>query len=225
MKVLDLFCGAGGASAGYHSLGFEVTGVDINPQPHYPYEFIQSDWEEALWHIVPQWQALGEDYLIHASPPCQRYSTMTKRWDRQDGHPDLIGPVREALQKLGGPYIIENVPGSPLINPTMLCGSMFGLRVRRHRMFETNFNLPQLPCLHSEQGPIVGVYGHSGGSSKRDGLTFHGVAEWKEAMGIDWMTGRELAEAIPPAYTQYVGNYATTGGSYVKQEAFAEASL
>lgn len=111
----------------------------------------------------------------------------------------MFGPA-----KLG--YVLENVPGAPLVNPFTLCGSMFSLKVRRHRIFEMPHPPARPPaCRHAEQGRVVGVYGHAGGTSKRDGLTFHGTAAWKDAMGIDWMTGEELAQAIPPAYTEFVG--------------------
>jgi DNA (cytosine-5)-methyltransferase 1 len=136
---------------------------------------------------------------------------MTKKWGRSEWHPDLIAPVREALKSLDIPYVIENVEGAPLNNPVMLCGSMFDLRsgkyqLRWHRLFETSFYLPSsMACEH--EGLALPVYGHAGGSSKRDELVFPGTAAWREGMGIDWMTGDELAEAIPSAYTEYIGGY------------------
>lgn len=199
-RLLDLFCGAGGASAGYWQAGFDVTGVDIRPQPRYPFQFVQAD---ALEYIErPDFRSFD---VIHASPPCQRYSTMTKRWGREDEHVDLIAQLRAYLMFSDAPAVIENVPGSPLRKPIMLCGSMFGLGVRRHRMFESNVPLGQPKCDHAGQGRVVGVYGHSGGSSKRDGLSFGGVQSWREAMQIDWMTRDELAQSIPPAYTRFIG--------------------
>lgn len=204
MKLLDLYCKAGGAGMGYHRAGYEVTGVDIAPQKNYPFEFIQSD---ALEYLRDHWK---EYDVIHASPPCQKNSTMTKGlWkDRLESHPELIAPTRHMLVQTGKPYIIENVPGAPLFSPTVLCGSMFSfLKVRRHRLFETSFSVIAPTCNHAAQSHVVAVYGHSGGSSKRDGLKFDGVKEWKEAMGIDWMTGAELAEAIPPAYTEYIARF------------------
>lgn len=204
MKLLDLYCKAGGAGMGYHRAGYEVTGVDIAPQKNYPFEFIQSD---ALEYLRDHWQ---EYDVIHASPPCQKNSTMTKGlWkDRIESHPELIAPTRNMLVQTGKPYIIENVPGAPLFSPTVLCGSMFSfLKVRRHRLFETSFSVIAPTCNHAAQSHVVAVYGHSGGSSKRDGLKFDGVKEWKEAIGIDWMTGAELAEAIPPAYTEYIARF------------------
>jgi len=205
--LLDLFCGAGGASEGYARAGWRVVGVDIVPQRNYPFEFIEDD---AMLFLQEMAEAVEGGYdtgfnAIHASPPCQRYSTMTRRWGRENDHPDLVPEVRELLQRIGLPYVIENVPGAPLIDPTMLCGSMFGLQVRRHRLFETSFEVPPLECKHREQGRVVGVYGNSGGSSARDGISFGGVEDWRNAMGIQWMVGRELREAIPPAYTEYIG--------------------
>ena len=213
-KLLDLFCGAGGAAMGYHRAGFEVVGVDINPHPHYPFRFIQCDWEEAVMTIAGMWERAGEQYAVHASPPCQRFSTMTAKWNRQAEHPDLIEPVQMALRGLSDegnmiPYVIENVPGAPLEDAVMLCGSMFGLgsqgyQLQRHRIFESNvFLFPPASCCH--QGQPLPVYGHAGGRSKRDGLKFPGTDAWREGMGIDWMTGKELAESIPPAFTAYIG--------------------
>jgi len=214
VRLLDTFCKAGGCSAGYRRAGFtEIVGVDNKPQPRYPFEFVQADAIEYIREHGHEFDA------IHASPPCQRYSTITKHTSEakrrakaktaQD-HPDLIVPTRAALVASGKPYVIENVPGAPLIEPVLLCGSMFGLQVRRHRLFEValgrpNVFQPQPQCSHKRQGRVVGVYGHSGGSSKRDGISFSGVEAWKAAMDIDWMTGAELAEAIPPAYTEYIG--------------------
>lgn len=204
--LLDLFCKAGGAGEGYARAGFEVVGVDIEPQSRYPHEFVQGD---ALF-ALREW---GGDFdAIHASPPCQRFSSMTKMHGTQGKHPDLVGPVRDALNGLGVPYVIENVEGAPLVNPIRLCGSMFGLgadvagerrQLRRHRLFESNVGLIQPECAH--EGRAVGVYGKPGGSSRRDGIRFGGVAAWREAMGVDWMTADDLREAIPPAYTEHIG--------------------
>jgi DNA (cytosine-5)-methyltransferase 1 len=209
-RLLDLFCGAGGAAMGYHRAGFDVVGVDIKPQPHYPFEFLQASWDEPLMVLPGLWERDGIPYAIHASPPCQRYSGMTKKWGRSLDHPDLVDPVRDHLDLIGAPYVIENVEGAPLRDPTMLCGTMFGLRsgeyrLRRHRLFEAHgFTVwPPASCAHI--GPALPVYGHAGGKSKRDGLTFPGTDAWREGMGIDWMTGNELAESIPPAYTEWIG--------------------
>src|SRR3990172_8007103 len=168
MKLLDLLCGAGGAAMGYHRAGFdEIVGVDFKPQKHYPFTFVQAD---ALEYVA----AHGREFdAIHASPPCQRYSNMTKRWGIGINHPNLIGPVRERLQEIGIPYVIENVKGAPLENPVMLCGSMFGrgaseYGLRRHRYFEASFTLwAPASCAHIRQA--LRIYGHAGGKSKRDG--------------------------------------------------------
>jgi DNA (cytosine-5)-methyltransferase 1 len=227
-KLLDLFCGAGGSAMGYHRAGFEVVGVDIKPQPHYPFEFHQAD---ALIYLCEHSQEFD---VFHASPPCQRYSVMTKgRWkDRIEAHPDLIDETRKCIQKFKKPYIIENVGGArkELINPVMLCGMMFGLQtkagsqLRRHRYFELSFPMVlTITCQHNKASAIgvygggqnparrkpatIGVYGHAGGSSNRDNLVSFGTQDRRDAMGIDWMTGKELSEAIPPAYTEYLGKY------------------
>jgi len=208
--ILDLFCGAGGCSAGYAAAGFEVTGVDINPQKNYPYRFVQTN---ALnIHFIDEYDA------IHASPPCQNYCWSTSR-HRAKGkkYPDLIGQVREMLIDSGKPYVIENVPTAPLHNPTYIEGTMFGLGVIRRRGFETNWWLPQ-PMYIQRKKPIMQ-------QSKRDPRIFikksaycsvagNGadgwscrVADWRVAMGIDWMTREEIKQAIPPAYTEYIGRY------------------
>lgn len=202
MRLLDLFCCAGGAARGYADAGFEVVGVDIEPQPDYPFEFHQAD---ALTFPLE-----GFD-VYHASPPCQHYSTKTRDKDR---HPALIGPIRERLRVTGKPYIIENVDGAKheLVNPFCLCGSSFGLRVRRHRWFESNIPILAPPCDHGWQNAdkkfdlydhgkwfksgIVHVFGTGGGKGRE---------HWAEAMGIDWMSPAALAEAIPPAYTRFIG--------------------
>ena len=210
-RLLDLFSGAGGASVGYHRAGFEVVGVDINPQPNFPFEFIQADWEKPLSSLPGLWEREGVPYAIHASPPCQAYSTMTKKWGRSGDHPDLVDPVREALVEIECPYVIENVAGAPLLNPVMLCGSMFNLhsgiyQLRRHRLFESNVSF-FAPASCNHQGKALGVYGNPGGSSKRDGIKFAQIADWRAGMGIDWMTKDELKESIPPAFTEHVGKH------------------
>lgn len=138
---------------GYHQGGFDVVGVDKYPQPRYPFQFVQMDALEALQILLDGGQIggyyLSDFYTIHASPPCQRNSTMTKGlWkDRINDHPELIAPTRKLLIRTGKPYIIENVPTAPLINPTVLCGSMFGLQVRKHRLFETTFPVLTPPAI------------------------------------------------------------------------------
>jgi len=195
---MDLFCGAGGAAAGYARAGFDVVGVDIRPQPRYPFEFIRAD---ALTVSLR-----GFD-VIHASPPCQRYSVNTKQHGTSLTHPDHVAGIRARLIAAGVPYVIENVPGAPLRAPILLCGSMFGwTRLRRHRLFESSVLLFQPSCRHEIQRDCVSVTGHAGGRSRRDGAArFADTDAWRQLMGIDWMTGAELAEAIPPAYTAYLG--------------------
>lgn len=197
MKLLDLFCCQGGAGMGYHRAGFTVTGVDIAPQPRYPFTFIQTD---AIQYL----QEHGHKYdVIHASPPCQAHS-MAQRLMKND-HPDFIADTRELLMELGAPFIIENVPGAPLHKPFELCGAMFGLGTYRHRLFETNMNI-QIP-----EHPAHTAKTTKMGRAPRDGEMMHvvgnfsGVAKAKQAMGIDWMTRDGLRESVPPAYTQHIG--------------------
>jgi DNA (cytosine-5)-methyltransferase 1 len=210
-RLLDLFCGAGGAAMGYHRAGFEVVGVDIKSQPHYPFEFVQSDAIAFLYAHGPEFAA------IHASPPCQPFTRgQALRRGKASAKPDLVEPTRALLVDTGLPYVIENVPGAPLLNPMVLCGSMFGLQVRRHRLFESSALLfPPTECRHREQGRPVGVYhtmgdqvkgiDHTTGRLVLGGRTADSVEEGGAAMGIDWMTWRELAESIPPAYTEWIG--------------------
>lgn len=206
-RLLDLFCCAGGAGEGYVRAGFDVVGVDIVPRPNNPHPFIQAD---AL--------TLDDDFIssfdaIHASPPCQSYSDLAKR--NKNGHewPRLIEPVREMLIRSGKPYVIENVEGAPLIDPVILCGTMFpGLRVLRHRLFETNFPLTAPP---HKKHPKVHTFdrrkSHFGKTDEwKDFVQVTGggnctLAAARDAMGIDWMTKAEINEAIPPAYTEYIG--------------------
>lgn len=213
--LLDLFCCAGGASMGYHRAGFEVVGIDIKDQPHYPFAFTKGDaldpsvWLEATCGREPD--------VIHASPPCQRFSRARKVGTRKINEaPDLIGQTRELLQAYGEPYVIENVEGAPLFDPVRLCGSSFGLKVRRHRMFEISMPVDEPPaCRHKEQGKPVGVYYVMGdqvqgvdrvtGRYVMGGRTASTLEEGQEAMGIDWMPWNQLKEALPPAYTEWVG--------------------
>ncbi len=187
---------------GYYRAGFDVTGVDNRPQPHYPFEFFQAD---AFAFLANRWASLHGIDAIHASPPCQAYTKARKL--QGNHHPDLVGPTRELLEATGLPWVIENVPGSPLRDPVVLEGQMFeGLRTQRKRWFETNWPL-EVPFLRSPRpapqakmgrpvrdGEWLQVVGH-----------FSDVPAGREAMGIDWMTQRELAEAIPPAYTELIG--------------------
>lgn len=207
-KLLDLFCCAGGASKGYHEAGFDVTGVDIDPQPRYPYTFIQAD------ALTLDADFLAQFDVIHASPPCQSYSTLAYRNGNGDDWPRLVEEVREMLQATGKPYVIENVEGAPLVNAIMLCGTMFdGLRVLRHRLFESNVDLVAPP--HPKTHPLVfthdkrkGHYGKLDQDTSYVQVTGGGncsVANAADALNIDWMTKMELNEAIPPAYTRYIG--------------------
>lgn len=198
MRLLDLYCKAGGAARGYADAGFEVTGVDIQPQPRYPYTFVRAD---ALDYLATH---SHEFDVIHASPPCHDHSSLARLTGMNDTG-WLLGATRHALESTGLPWVIENVPGAAMRPDLVLCGEMFGLRVRRHRWFETHPLLFDLvpPCSHSV--PVVSVHGHPGGRSVRDGKVMPRLAEWREAMGIDWMSARELAQAVPPAYTRWIG--------------------
>jgi DNA (cytosine-5)-methyltransferase 1 len=206
VRILDLFSGAGGAAHGYH-LAFpdaEIVGVDINPQPRYPFEFVQGD---AMTYPLD-----GFD-LIHASPPCQRYSDLAKRNGNADKWPDLVAPIRARLRGVGTHYVIENVEGAPLRTATRLCGAMFPqLRVIRHRLFECSFTTripvhPKHPLVFTHDKRKA-HYGHLDQDTSFVQVTGGGnatVANKGAAMGIDWMIGAELNEAIPPAYTHYIG--------------------
>ena len=204
MRLLDLGCKAGGASRGYADAGFEVVGVDIEPQPNYPFAFIRADMLEV--------DLSGFD-VVHASPPCQRWTAYGRRSGvRNEAWPDLIGPIRERLEAWGGPYVIENVPGAPLRETLTLCGSMFGLDVRRHRLFESNVALEVPACAHHRQTPRFAP------ATNRTNLrSTVEVGVWRiplevqhRAMGIGWMTLSELSQAVPPAYTHHLGSQLLT---------------
>jgi DNA (cytosine-5)-methyltransferase 1 len=215
--LLDLFCGAGGCSVGYHRAGFDVVGVDINPQPNYPFEFVQAD---ALEYLQMAHDLLVDDLgfdAIHASPPCQAHTGMSNRWrghgGKADEHVDLIPATRQLLLDSGLPYVIENVPGAraSLCAPFVLMGEMFGLGVHRPRLFETNWMLLGPPKPAPDPASI-GVYGkHHDGRllwERKDGSQQRAASslqQARDAMGIDWMEWRELSEAIPPAYTEFIG--------------------
>lgn len=203
-RLLDLFCGAGGAAAGYHRAGFEVTGVDIAPQPRYPFAFARAD---ALEYVADHGHAYD---AIHASPPCQRFTAYGRRSGViRERHPDLIAATRARLREIGRPYVIENIPGAPLESPVRLCGSSFGLDVRRHRLFEVNWPLLVPPCQHAWQTPRFPAATNRAEHSRctvEIGVWRIPIDVQRRAMGIDWMELEELSEAIPPAYTQYLGN-------------------
>jgi DNA (cytosine-5)-methyltransferase 1 len=197
-RLLDLFCGAGGAAMGYFEAGFEVVGVDIRSQPHYPFEFHQAD---ALKYPLDGYDA------VHASPPCQAYSIATRNWGTTSTHPDLLGSVRERLQQQPAPWVIENVPGAPMRADYKLCGCMFGLRsIRRQRLFETSWAGFAMAHGHDHSEPSFPIVGHGLPPWSRRQFGREPTPDEKRmAMGIDWMTTWELAEAIPPAYTRFVG--------------------
>lgn len=201
-RALDLYCGAGGATKGLQRAGFHVTGVDLHPQPRYCGDAFHC--ADALTFPLE-----GFDF-IWASPPCQRYSAGAAKWKTSDNHPHHIPVIRERIIAAGRPYVIENIPAARahLLDPVMLCGTQFDLGVFRHRLFECSFLVRPLPhhahVGHIGDGRYQTVTGHAGGSSKRDGWKAGGVAEWRVAMGIDWMIGDELAESIPPPYSQYL---------------------
>lgn len=205
--LLDLFCGAGGAAMGYHRAGFDVVGVDIQPQPHYPFEFHQADALEYCAAHGPQYD------VIHASPPCQAYSVLAGfNKDLKWKYPRLIEPLRDILINTGRLYVIENVPLAPLRNPIILCGNTFGLHLYRHRAFESNVLLLAPPHLKHTQRIKPRNNGHKLGYYNSDPSHFTTVAGHmfslqcgSEIMGIDWMTRKELAQAIPPAYTEFIG--------------------
>lgn len=222
LRVLDLFCGAGGCSVGYvrgfREVGFDVQilGVDLYPQPNYPYHFAQAD---ALDYPLD-----GFD-LIHASPPCQAFTVANNIHGRGD-HPDLLTATRQRLVETGVPWVIENVPGAPmhtgppsLFEPdrhgALICGLALGVNVKRHRWFESNLPIRSTTCPPGHPGDWLLVFGHTVlergkqvGFAKGGGPTIRrrhvGTERGREAMGIDWMTRDELSEAIPPAYTQFL---------------------
>lgn len=208
---------------GYHQAGFtEIVGVDLAPQPRYPFTFVQGDALEFLATVKP-----GEFDLIHTSPPCQAHTSL-KTMHNAKAHLDLVPATRAGLRRLGTPYVIENVPGAPLLNPVLLCGTMFGLGVedadlRRHRLFETSFFTLAPECRHGQRDSIgvygghvrnrrrartIGVYGEGCRDSRRKfdrGVADFSVEQGRASMGIDWMTIAELSQAIPPAYTRWIG--------------------
>lgn len=205
--MLDLFCGAGGAARGYSNAGFHVTGVDYHAQPRYAGdEFIYADAFDWVGENAARFD------VIHASPPCQKYTMLAVRTGRD--YPDSIERTRAMLNATGKPWVIENVPDAPLTDPIVLCGTHFGLGagedgqrrwLRRHREFESNVGLlaPSWPC-ECDWVPIGGVYGNGGGGQQNRGYKFT-AEQAREAMEIDWMTRRELSQAIPPAYTTFIG--------------------
>jgi DNA (cytosine-5)-methyltransferase 1 len=191
---------------GYHRAGFDVVGVDVNRQPHYPFEFVQMDAFEALRGVE------GFD-AIHASPPCQTYSSTRNLWpgdEYGDKHPDLVGPIRDKLIGIGVPYVIENVEGAPLRASVMLCGTMFGLNIKKHRWFETSFDILMAPFSCGDHRNLYNPWKGAPGVRTAD--------KYREAQDTPWipaeggasrltahLTGGDVSEAIPPAYTEWVG--------------------
>lgn len=197
-RLLDLFCGAGGAGMGYHRAGFDVVGVDIEPQPRYPFTFHQAD---AMTYPLDGYDA------IHASPPCQAYSQSALS-QRNAGvkYPDLLAATRDRLAETGVPWVIENVPGAPMRADLMLCGCQVGLPLRRVRWFETSWYAFELMSPHFHPEPVVSVVGHGTPSWVRAALGYNPtIQQYRAAMGIDWMNRGELSLSIPPAYTERVG--------------------
>lgn len=201
--LLDLFCGAGGASAGYLRAGFEVVGVDIVPQPNYPFGFHQAD---ALEFV----ERYGSEFdVVHASPPCQFATAYRRRRGVAVDAVNLIPDTRAALEATGLPYVIENVEQARehLIDPVMLCGSAFGIDVQRHRLFESNVPLVGTPCDHSTWTPKYPPATNRTNLRKtmEIGVWRIPLADQQREMGIGWMTLRELSQAIPPSYAEHVG--------------------
>ncbi len=219
MRLLDLFCGAGGAGVGYHRAGFDVVGMDSRRQKDYPFTFWQGD---ALDFLDEHWRSFD---VIHASPPCQRYTHGNVAGGQADRHPDLIGPVRELLIETGLPYVIENVPRSPLRDPLVLCWSMFDrtetpwvkdddgtpLRMERHRHFESNIALTApRDCYHPKHIRVAGSYGGARRDKDEARLIRKGgyvpsKAVQQRLLGIDWMTEAAMYQAIPPRYSEHIG--------------------
>lgn len=220
-RLLDLFCGAGGAAMGYHRAGFEVVGVDINRQPHYPFEFHQADAMEFMEALV-YGDGVASDQgrlslsmfdAIHASPPCQAYSNTRNLWpgaEYASRHPDLLGPIRDKLVASGVPYVIENVEGSPIRAAIMLCGTMFDLNIKKHRWFETSFDVLMAPASCGDHRNLYNPWKGAPGVRTAD--------RYREAQGTPWIpgeggasrktairTGADCSDAIPPAYTEWIG--------------------
>jgi DNA (cytosine-5)-methyltransferase 1 len=205
--LLDLFCGAGGAAMGYHRAGFEVVGVDIAPQPRYPFEFIQADAIEVLEY--PRLTAKFD--AIHASPPCQDWSQMHRNYGAPEmGTGWMLAATLDRLAALAVPWVVENVVGAPMPSPFELCGASFGLGVsgydlNRHRRFQSNVFMLAPPCQH-RRGLSIGVYGNGTNKWHRAKLGRNiGRGEARQAMDIEWMTRKELNQAVPPAYTEWIG--------------------
>jgi len=210
-RALDLFCGAGGASKGLHRAGYEVCGIDIHEQPNYPFHYEIGDATSITTELLREFD------FVWASPPCQAFTAYKRRKNHVKKYPNYIPRVRKMLKAAGVPYVIENVPGAPLQNPVTLCGSMFLLNVRRHRIFETNFPVKQPKCRHELQTPRFPP-----ATNRKNKRKTVEVGVWRiplevqqHAMGINWMNVKELSQAIPPVYAEYIARQLTPtpGGS------------
>lgn len=232
MLLVDLFCGEGGAAMGLHRVwpDAKIVGIDINAQPRYPFTFIQGDAVSMLTNFSRASNMFDEDEpdFIWASPPCKRFTSLNNRFSHkfktqpEEAHPDFITPIRKLLKHYNVPYVIENVVGAPLINPVTLCGSMFGLGItgrgylRRHRLFESNFLVEQPKCDHKNKGRALGVSGHGAKNWEGGGIMLEADAA-RQILEVPWMSRDGTAQAIPPAYSEYIAkqyNYsATSAGS------------
>ena len=219
-RLLDLFCGAGGAATGYHRAGFDVVGVDNRPQPRYPFEFVHADALDAL-EILGEAGGSAFD-AIHASPPCQAHTSLSRRWRKGEGtaadqHVDLIGATRELLEQTGLPYVIENVEGArPMMGGRLvrICGSTVGLQQSRHRLFECGGWIALVPSCGCRGQGYKNILGQKPDgrwlrrdqNGERRNFVVSSLEEGRELMGIDWMEWRELCEAVPPSYTELLGH-------------------
>lgn len=207
MRLLDLYAGAGGAAVGYQRAGFDVVGVDLHPQPTYPFELLTMNVLELPVSFLRLFDA------VHASPPCQTFSTATASTGNRHDWPDLVVPTRHLLNTAGVPWVMENVPQAPLRPDVTLCGSMFGLQIRRHRVFELGgwWMLDHgRRCEHTRQGRTVDVTGNAGGANQTDRagypIKYHDTAHARRVMGMAWADRSGCVEAIPPVYTELIGH-------------------
>lgn len=217
-RLLDLFCGAGGAAMGYHRAGFDVIGIDLHPRRCYPFECHQDDALEFL--MASEWPVTFD--VIHASPPCKTHSSINTLPRPQmrlfDPNPDLLTPTLELLRQRPTPWIVENVPAAKPMpaSSVTVCGSAFGLKVRRHRLFASSVPLVGTECDHAAQGRTLGVYGHGGGFMKGAAIARRG--EFADLLGMPWADWRGAAQAIPPAYTEYLGRQLIAHLDHVKND-------
>ncbi len=223
-RILDLYCCAGGAGVGYAQAGFEVVGIDKDEQPEYPFTFIKGD-------ALKLGAEMAKDFdAIHSSPPCQHFTKYNNcRKNLKEKYEDLIEPTRQMLIESGKPYVIENVVGAPLLDTITLCGSMFGLDIRRHRLFESNIFIMQPECNHKmwEPNRFPGGRSRERGNARTLCRGTIEIGRWnipiatqQKGMGIDWISDlRKLSEAIPPAYTKHIGEQLLShlcGGAFLK---------